>query len=59
MDFPRPLRFWFALGFLQLVALPLAATEIPFEMSLLWPEEQRAFVQDGPGLLVDDEWQQQ
>jgi VWFA-related protein len=32
----------------------LAATEVPFALPLLWPEEQRAFLQDGPGLLLSD-----
>lgn len=26
--------------------------EVPFGLPLLWPEEQRAFLQDGPGLLL-------
>ena len=28
--------------------------KVPFELPLLWPEEQRAFLQDGPGLLLSD-----
>lgn len=44
------------LGLLALLALAggVAAAPIPFELPLLWPEEQRAFIQDGPALLVAD-----
>lgn len=31
-----------------------ATDRIPFELPLAWPEEQRAFLQDGPGLLLSD-----
>ncbi len=34
------------------VAAPGTVTEIPYNLPLLWPEDQRAFVQDGPGLLL-------
>ena len=30
------------------------APKVPFDLVLLWPESQRAFVQDGPGLLWSD-----
>ncbi len=30
----------------------LLATEVPFALPLLWPEEQRTFLQDGPGFLL-------
>ena len=43
--------------FLSLLTLPAlaflpAASEIPYGLPLLWPEPQRAFLQDGPGLLL-------
>ncbi len=28
------------------------ASKVPFALPLLWPEQQRAFLQDGPGLLL-------
>lgn len=30
-------------------------TRLPYELPLLWPEDQRAFLQDGPGLLLSRE----
>ena len=30
-------------------------TRLPYAVPLLWPEEQRAFLQDGPGLLLNRE----
>ena len=47
------------LPFLLLLLLgALAATvtgttaKVPFDLPLLWPEDQRSFLQDGPGLLL-------
>ncbi len=34
------------------VSAPGTLTKIPYDLALLWPEDQRAFVQDGPGLLL-------
>ncbi len=34
--------------------LPGGLDDLPFGLPLLWPEEQRAFLQDGPGLLLSD-----
>lgn len=31
------------------------APDLPYALPLLWPEEQRAFLQDGPGLLMSRE----
>lgn len=40
---------------LTLLGLPaLVVPSIPVGLSLLWPEEQRAFLQDGPGLLLSN-----
>ncbi|MEM6454852.1 MAG: VWA domain-containing protein [Acidobacteriota bacterium] len=36
-----------------LAAAPLGASAIPFGLPLSWPEAQRAFVQDGTGLLLN------
>ncbi len=41
-------------GLLSSAYLPLNA-KLPFGLPLLWPEEQRAFLQDGPGLLLGKE----
>jgi VWFA-related protein len=48
----RPLLLFLVL----LSALPLFGfvRPIPFEPPLDWPEEHRAFLQDGPGWLLDD-----
>ncbi len=51
-------RFWRRDVFLLLllaavtVAAPGKLTDIPYQLPLLWPEEQRSFLQDGPGLLL-------
>ncbi len=34
------------------VAAPGTVTKIPYDLPLLWPEDQRSFLQDGPGLLL-------
>ncbi len=34
------------------VAAPGTLTKIPYDLPLLWPEDQRSFLQDGPGLLL-------
>ncbi len=34
------------------VSAPGTVPTIPYDLPLLWPEEQRAFLQDGPGLLL-------
>jgi VWFA-related protein len=39
---------------LSLLAFSALADRTPFELPLLWPEEQRKFLQDGPGLLLSD-----
>ena len=48
--------FGVAVGLALLASWPSsqAAPVVPFDLVLLWPEEQRAFVQDGPGLLWSD-----
>ncbi len=33
-------------------AVPGTFSKVPYELPLLWPEDQRSFVQDGPGLLL-------
>lgn len=33
-------------------ALSGTLSKVPYELPLLWPEDQRSFVQDGPGLLL-------
>jgi len=55
----NPHRRWHhRLGALLLAAVALTcgllafASKVPFALPLLWPEEQRAFLQDGPGLLL-------
>lgn len=52
-------RRWPALLALSLAGLAVtwlawaqSTRNIPFGLPLLWPEEQRAFLQDGPGLLL-------
>ncbi|HEX6863814.1 MAG TPA: hypothetical protein VF414_13395, partial [Thermoanaerobaculia bacterium] len=40
-----------AFGIALLAALPALAADDP----ILWPEPQRAFLQDGPGLLLSPE----
>lgn len=40
---------------LAAVAPAFGRQEIPFGLPLLWPEEQRAFVQDGPGWLLSNQ----
>ncbi|MEM8964340.1 MAG: hypothetical protein AAGD38_22835, partial [Acidobacteriota bacterium] len=39
--------------FLSVLATPLVAVPIDFELGLLWPDHQREFLYDGPGLLLD------
>ncbi len=34
------------------LAVSNGAQQVPFALPLLWPENQRAFLQDGPGLLL-------
>ncbi len=48
----RPLSLWLLVA---VAVFPLSAQNVPFALPLLWTEEQRAFVQDGPGLLLDPE----
>jgi len=43
------------LGVLLLLALPTHAQSVPDSDPTLWPEPQRAFFQDGPGLLLSAE----
>ena len=33
-------------------ATPGTLSKVPYELPLLWPEDQRSFLQDGPGLLL-------
>ncbi|MEA2560253.1 MAG: Ca-activated chloride channel [Acidobacteriota bacterium] len=47
------MRFGGLLGIALLAASPILAAEEP----VLWPEQQRAFLQDGPGLLLTPEQQ--
>ncbi len=37
---------------LAALALPGLTSPVPYNLPLLWPEDQRAFLQDGPGLLL-------
>ena len=32
--------------------VPGTPSKVPFDLPLLWPEDQRSFLQDGPGLLL-------
>ena len=54
----RPQRFLrrdvFLLLFLAAIAVstPGNLPKIPYDLPLLWPEDQRFFLQDGPGLLL-------
>ena len=56
----RPQRFMrrdvFLLMLLAAVAVSAPGTipKIPHDLPLLWPEEQRSFLQDGPGLLLSE-----
>lgn len=45
--------FFLLLSGLAAAAFLPANQKVPFEVPLLWPEEQRAFLQDGPGLLLE------
>ncbi len=47
----RPLLLILLLAALS-PAVPGSIDKVPYELPLLWPEDQRAFVQDGPGLLL-------
>ena len=53
---PQGIRTGFLLALLLLAGSTSAflptAHDIPFELPLFWPEDQRAFLQDGPGLLL-------
>ena len=52
--FQRPSRYLLLLLILAALsgATPGTISQIPYDLPLLWPEDQRAFVQDGPGLLL-------
>lgn len=54
--FSSPSLFAALLAGLVLGGGPLLASveRVPFATPLLWPEDQRAFLQDGPGLLLSD-----
>lgn len=45
----------FVAAWLALAPPGFGRQEIPFGLPLLWPEEQRAFLQDGPGWLLSDQ----
>ena len=37
-----------------LTSAALDTRKVPYALPLLWPEDQRSFLQDGPGLLLSD-----